>query len=483
MKLSWARIDLVCCEKCGHFGHLALKCVIPDVIMLPSSKGSYKKSALEEVCFQLVKLYEKKCVSISCSAAFGGKFWAQIVSLSKSSSSIHSGSGLNFSFHGLLGLGSISSPTFTVFFGLSDYLVVLERSLELLADQMSEIMKKLSFVELVPLVSKSSVLHLVILALLNSVVDSDMAIDDTLASLILPPVIVADTINDLSLSSSKVLTSKVGGLESKLVALKVSVELVLENTYNVWGINIPAKQVDVVGWYVNFGNLVSFVTETKLRSSIKSWIANKFEDVHIFTSGLEESFLGAGVAVIMNNSLAQHMSKIEEVSGQVVLVQLLFKGKLSVTVLGVTKTETGNKGKQKVKQHSKTTPNTPILPKTTAKYLQTPEQRTSVKLPLSITLFPISLARLQTPNSPLNHFSRPEDFQSPKNPTQQQESISTSTNIIKYLQKNKRDHSENLESEKTKSEQGETTENKEKMATAYIAKISEFTVENNDTSP
>ncbi|KAG9286428.1 hypothetical protein G9A89_014594 [Geosiphon pyriformis] len=149
----------------------------------------------------------------------------------------------------------------------------------------------------------------------------------------------------------------------------------------------------------------------------------------------------------------------------------------------VTKTETDNKGKQKVKQHSKTTPNTPILPKTTAKHLQTPEQKTSVKLLLSITPFPISLAQPQTPNSPSNHFSRPEDFQSPRNPTQQQESISTSTNIIEYLQKNESDHSENLKSEETELEQREATENKEEMTTAYIAKIPEFTDEDNDTSP
>ncbi|KAG9292961.1 hypothetical protein G9A89_016323 [Geosiphon pyriformis] len=42
-----------------------------------------------------------------------------------------------------------------------------------------------------------------------------------------------------------------------------------------------------------------------------------------------------------------------------------------------SETETSNKGKQKLKQYSKTTPNTSILPKTTAKYLQTPEQGTT----------------------------------------------------------------------------------------------------------
>ncbi|KAG9299190.1 hypothetical protein G9A89_013838 [Geosiphon pyriformis] len=148
-----------------------------------------------------------------------------------------------------------------------------------------------------------------------------------------------------------------------------------------------------------------------------------------------------------------------------------------------SETETSNKGKQKVKQYLRTTSNTSILPKTTAKHLQTPEQETSVKLPLSITPFPISLVQPQTPSSLLNRFFRPEDFQSPKNPTQQQEPISTSANIIDYLQENESNHSESLESEETKPEPEETTENGKEMATAYIAKISEFTGEDNDTSP
>ncbi|KAG9303362.1 hypothetical protein G9A89_013688 [Geosiphon pyriformis] len=90
-----------------------------------------------------------------------------------------------------------------------------------------------------------------------------------------------------------------------------------------------------------------------------------------------------------------------------------------------SKTETSNKGKQKLKQYLRITPNTLTLQKTTAKHLQTPEQETS---------------------------------------------------------KNESDHSENLESEKTESKQGKVTKNEEEMATAYIAKIPEFTGEDNDTT-
>ncbi|KAG9300042.1 hypothetical protein G9A89_018319 [Geosiphon pyriformis] len=131
------------------------------------------------------------------------------------------------------------------------------------------------------------------------------------------------------------------------------------------------------------------------------------------------------------------------------------------------------KGKRKRKQKLRTTPNTP---KITAKHLQTPEQRTSFKLPLSITPFLALFAQPQTPSSPLIWFLRIEDFQSPKSPIQQQEPILTSTNLIDYLAENR--------SEKTKSEQEtEDSENKEEMASTYIAKISEFTEEDSETSP
>ncbi|KAG9296583.1 hypothetical protein G9A89_015175 [Geosiphon pyriformis] len=92
VKLSWTRLDLVCCEKCEHFGHSALECNTPT---LPISKPSrsVKRVFLEDHHLQLVKLYTKKSISIFKSAAFGGKSWAQAVSLASSSSSPYFDSG------------------------------------------------------------------------------------------------------------------------------------------------------------------------------------------------------------------------------------------------------------------------------------------------------------------------------------------------------------------------------------------------------
>ncbi|KAG9287176.1 hypothetical protein G9A89_003024 [Geosiphon pyriformis] len=225
VKLSWARMNLICCEKCRCFGHLVLEYDTLDTIVLLSSKKSYKKVAPEKVCFQLAKLYKKKSVLISCSAAFGGKSWAQVVLLAKSFGGARFGSG--FSFLPL---------------GVSD-----------LGDQISVIIKKLSFVKLVPLASKSSASPLVIPVPLDSGLNLNMVLDNMLAFLILPLLIVADKVANLSLSSSKVFD--------------------------------------------------------------------------------HQSFFGAGIAIIMNNSLACYVSIGEEVSGQLISVHLLFKNKLSVFIL------------------------------------------------------------------------------------------------------------------------------------------------------
>ncbi|KAG9294980.1 hypothetical protein G9A89_017774 [Geosiphon pyriformis] len=84
----------------------------------------------------------------------------------------------------------------------------------------------------------------------------------------------------------------------------------------------------------SFASLAEHVNKlAKKLDTLGLMIINKFEGVHIFTSGLDSKFLGTGVAVIMNNFLAQHVFKMEEMPGHVISVQLLFKGKLLVMIL------------------------------------------------------------------------------------------------------------------------------------------------------
>ncbi|KAG9295489.1 hypothetical protein G9A89_013518 [Geosiphon pyriformis] len=152
-----------------------------------------------------------------------------------------------------------------------------------------------------------------------------------------------------------------------------------------------------------------------------------------------------------------------------------------------SETETSNKDKNKLKQYSKTTPNTPILPKTTAKHLQTPEQRTSSKFLLTITPFSASLVQAQTANLLLNQFARPEDFTLLRSPTRQQKLLQTSSNLLDFLAENQSKHSETTANKKNDSEITEeeliNSENKEDKMTTYIAKIPEFNGEDIETSP
>ncbi|KAG9307425.1 hypothetical protein G9A89_017255 [Geosiphon pyriformis] len=64
-------------------------------------------------------------------------------------------------------------------------------------------------------------------------------------------------------------------------------------------------------------------------------IMNKFDEMRILFSGVDKDFLGVGVAIILNNSLAYYVAKIKEVPGHLISIRFLFKGKLLVTILGL----------------------------------------------------------------------------------------------------------------------------------------------------
>ncbi|KAG9295173.1 hypothetical protein G9A89_006154 [Geosiphon pyriformis] len=103
-----------------------------------------------------------------------------------------------------------------------------------LQNQILAIMKKLSFVELVPLASDSHVPPLVVFVPVVSNLDSEMALDNTLASLLsFLLVVVTDLVVDLSLSSSKVLTTKANKVNSVIAkAVNESSFVVLGGDFN-----------------------------------------------------------------------------------------------------------------------------------------------------------------------------------------------------------------------------------------------------------
>ncbi|KAG9300290.1 hypothetical protein G9A89_011363 [Geosiphon pyriformis] len=247
VKLSWTRLDLVCCEKCEHFGHSTLECDAPISPIFKSSR-SVKRVSSEDHHLQLAKLYAKKSVLISKPAVFGGKSWTQVVSLASPSSGPCFDSGFGF--------GSPPSGSSSI---KKSALVV------------SNIVHRLNGVELVPLVLITQVVLLATPVSTLVSLDTDMVLDVPWLSLLSSSPVLENKVVDLGLSSLKVFTFKVGSLESKMIALK---------------------------------------------------IMNKFNGLRVFTSGLDIGFYGTG-----------HVSKMNEISGHLISVHLLFKNKLSVTIL------------------------------------------------------------------------------------------------------------------------------------------------------
>ncbi|KAG9289020.1 hypothetical protein G9A89_015569 [Geosiphon pyriformis] len=233
VKLSWARLNLVRCERCGKFSHSALECNAEVVSVFKSSKF-FIRPTNPDTRLQLAKLYVKKNVLISRPVAFGDKFWAQVVSVASVSHGFHAGSGSGSPLSGDLSSGGVLPPLPVVNFSMSTRLVLLECSVELLFKQILNILSCLDNISSAPLAPSSQLAPSVIvsqsptsvpLVVANPNLDFDMAVDDSFVQ----PTSFSPGVTSslLGLSSSKVLTSKVGGLESKLVALDISVGSIL----------------------------------------------------------------------------------------------------------------------------------------------------------------------------------------------------------------------------------------------------------------
>ncbi|KAG9297287.1 hypothetical protein G9A89_006386, partial [Geosiphon pyriformis] len=150
--------------------------------------------------------------------------------------------------------------------GLANHMAFLEHSLELLSDQVSDILKRLSLVNLMPMSLPPCAHSFFVAPPLDSALNLDMIVNSVVVLSSPSLLLVNNAIPKLSLSSSKVLTTKVGGLELKMMALKISVSLVLvslDSLCSGLGMNNPAKQKDIVCWHKDMGNLISIITETK----------------------------------------------------------------------------------------------------------------------------------------------------------------------------------------------------------------------------
>ncbi|KAG9293148.1 hypothetical protein G9A89_010485 [Geosiphon pyriformis] len=233
VKLSWARLDLVHCERCGKFSHSALKCDA-EVASVSQSPKLFKKPANLDTCLQLAKLYAKKKVPISRPVTFGGKSWAQVVLVASVFHGPLDGSGSGFLLVGASSSGGTPPSLSMVNAPLGMCLACLECSVELLSDQISNILLHFDNLSLVSLAPPSNMIPSVntpqlsvsgSLMMANSDLDSNMVLDVPLAQPIFFP--SSNNSSQLGHSSFKVLTSKVGVLELKLVALDASIGSIL----------------------------------------------------------------------------------------------------------------------------------------------------------------------------------------------------------------------------------------------------------------
>ncbi|KAG9284929.1 hypothetical protein G9A89_006307 [Geosiphon pyriformis] len=300
-KLHWSHLSFAKCAKCENLGYMSLSCSMDGKTSL--NKPTHRILS-EDNKSRLASIYAR------CSAPI---FY--LINVVGGSSfplfSVHNGSASS-------GFSLEKKPTLMVSIKLNDKFPTLKHSLASFTECVDKLAKRLDSpgpmnqeVDIVMSEGSGVVTGsktIVEVAVFDSSVVSKME----------------ETLNNLSIT--------VMGLSAKIDNVKLIWRFA---TCNVWGLNVSVKQKDVFCWHRKSSNMMSIVMETKLRSNVRLWIMNKFDGVCIFTSGLNNGFLGAGIAIVMNNSLAQYVSKVEEVPGHIILVHLIFKDKVSVSIVGL----------------------------------------------------------------------------------------------------------------------------------------------------
>ncbi|KAG9306403.1 hypothetical protein G9A89_018286 [Geosiphon pyriformis] len=139
---------------------------------------------------------------------------------------------------------------------------------------------------------------------------------DSLSNTLLP---IATDSPALGSSSSKVLTSKLDSLKSKFVALEVLDRHCSSSLNEQFG--LKSCNDDIICWHKEMNNVISIITETKLKDKVHPWIMDKFDGIRVFISGLESGHLGSRFVL--------------DILGRLLSLRLLFKNNLSVSVLGL----------------------------------------------------------------------------------------------------------------------------------------------------
>ncbi|KAG9299578.1 hypothetical protein G9A89_020749 [Geosiphon pyriformis] len=287
-----SELDLASCAICKGFGYTSLNCwSVKDAV----APGSRKAPLSAQDQFRLARIYAKKSAPIFHPLAF-------VVGAPP----VHASYGAGMS----LGFNKIGEPLPPVVDNLESCLVGIESSLVSLVEQISELAKRLE--SLMPANQEEDIVMRV-------------GLDEATSDKIVP---IVDSTASLHVVK---LEKMLDGLSRSVLSLSARFDsLALASD-----INIPAKQDDIVRWHKDINNLVSIFTKTKLKNKACPWLVDKFDNVCVFSSGLDSGYVGAGVMIVMNRSLARHVYKVSKVSGCLFCIRLLFKNKLLVSILSL----------------------------------------------------------------------------------------------------------------------------------------------------
>ncbi|KAG9290207.1 hypothetical protein G9A89_022183 [Geosiphon pyriformis] len=257
--LHWFYMDSTKYIKCGNLGHTFLNCFVGG----KTSPGRPTRRILSNNNkSRLASIYVRRSAPIFCPVSFGGASWANIVGESLFPPLPICNGSASF------GSSSEMKPTPMVSMKLNNRFAALEHSLVSLAECVDKLAKRLD--SLGPTVSQSSpgCQLLVTPSLQNQGMDIVISkgsgvttSGETIAgTAVLGSSVISKmekTLNNLSIMVMSLLTK----IDNANLVWKIA-------TCNVRGVNVPAKQKDVVCWHVDSGNMVSIITEMKLRSNI-----------------------------------------------------------------------------------------------------------------------------------------------------------------------------------------------------------------------
>ncbi|KAG9292474.1 hypothetical protein G9A89_001547 [Geosiphon pyriformis] len=282
VNLHWSHLSLSKCAKCENLGHTLLGCSVGG--NLSSGRSSHRMLSNVDKS-RLAAIYAKCSVPVTWPVAFGE-----------------------------------IKPTLLVSLKINDRFATLEYSLASLAKCIDKLAKRLDTSE--PTVFQFSPRCQPLVTPLSQNQGANIGMNESSGVVTSSEIVVRMVV----FNSSVVLK-----IEETLRNLLVMVISLLAKIDNAGQVSVD----DIICWHKDMGNLISVVIETKLKSRICSWIINKFSGIWVFTSGLDSGHMGAGIVVILNISLAKHVYKISEVFGWLLSIKLLFKNKLSVSVLGL----------------------------------------------------------------------------------------------------------------------------------------------------